>query len=49
VRRSIIPASRKSVPEISPWFTICRTEPSKPRSFVANNPSVMSPICASDE
>ena len=49
VRRSTIPASRKSVSEISPWLTICSTAPSKPRSFAAKSPNVISPICASDE
>ena len=49
VRRSIAPASRNSVAEISPWLTIWSTAPSKPRSFAANRPSVISPICASDE
>src|SRR5581483_11786455 len=48
-RRSTMPASRKSVVEIRPWFTICSTEPSKPRSFAAKSPYVIRPICASDE
>ena len=49
VRRSTIPASRKSVIEISPWLTICSTAPLKPRSLAANSPYVISPICASEE
>src|SRR5689334_9088164 len=48
-RRSTIPASRNSVAEIKPWLTICSTEPSRPRSFTAKMPIVISPICASDE
>src|SRR6266849_7236560 len=49
VRRSTIPASRNSVVEISPWLTICSTEPVSPRSLTAKTPNVSSPICARDE
>ena len=44
VRRSIPPASRKSVAEISPWLTDWRIAPSKPRLFAAKRPSTISPI-----
>jgi hypothetical protein len=45
-RRSITPASRKSAPEISPWFTIWSTAPSVPSSFSAKSPIVIRLICA---
>src|SRR3954447_6950970 len=48
-RRSTMPASRKSVADTRPWFTICRTDPLRPRSLTANSPIVIRPICASDE
>ena len=34
---------------MSPWFTICSTAPSMPRSLKANRPYVISAIWASDE
>ena len=49
VRRSTMPASRKSEAEMSAWLTICSTAPSKPRSLNANRPSTIRPACASDE
>jgi hypothetical protein len=49
VRRSMTPAVRNSVAEISPWFTDWSTAPLKPRSFAAKRPITISPICASDE
>ena len=49
VRRSTEPASRKSAAETSPWLTDWSTAPSTPRSFAAKRPSVIRPICASDE
>src|SRR5512132_3926312 len=45
-RRSIAPATRKSAAERSPWFTICRTAPERPRSFIAKSPIVIRLICA---
>src|SRR4051794_1227618 len=49
VRRSIVPASRKSAVETRPCATICSTAPSKPRSVPANRPMAISPDCAIDE
>ena len=49
VRRSTIPAIRKSEAEISAWLTICSTAPSSPRSLNANSPSTISPACDIDE
>ena len=46
VRRSIVPASRKSEAESSPWLTACRIEPLTPRPPLAKTPIVISPICA---
>ena len=46
VRRSIVPASRKSAAEISPWLTDCSTAPLIPAVLTEKIPIVIRPICA---
>ena len=49
VRRSTVPASRKSEAETSPCATICSTAPSYPSVVPENSPSAIRPDCARDE
>src|SRR5581483_7724733 len=49
VRSYWMPTKRKSAPVTNPWFSIWRTAPTAPCVLSTKIPSVMNPMCATDE